>query len=132
MNTHSLCLFACLMLVAGAGSVHAQVVDTTKKGAEPDSALLTPENIDAGRKIFHGQGACHACHGDKLQGGPLAPALTGGGWRHIKGTFETIVDRIDTGLPGTLMVPRPGRITQTQVFLVAAYVYSVSHGLAQP
>lgn len=132
MNLNSLVVFASSLLIAGAANAHAQVVDTTQQGVEPDSSLLAPAMIDAGRKIFHGQGACHACHGDKLQGGPLAPALTGPGWRHIKGTFDTMIDRIDHGLPGTLMVPRPGRITETQVYLVAAYVYSVSHGLAQP
>jgi mono/diheme cytochrome c family protein len=132
MNGTTLGVLAFLMLSAGVAHAHAQEVDTTKKGAEPDSSLLTPAAIDAGRKIFHGQGACHACHGDKLQGGPLAPALNGPGWRHIKGSFDTIVDRIEQGLSGTLMVPRPGRITETQVYLVAAYVYAVSHGLAQP
>lgn len=123
----SLCL-----LLAGAGTARGQVVDTTRLGAEPDSALLTPAMIDSGRQIFRGQGACHGCHGAKLQGGPLAPALTGGSWRHITGTFESIVDRVDHGLPGTLMVARPGRISKTQVYLVAAYVYAVSHGLVQP
>ena len=65
--------------------------------------------IDAGRKIFHGKGTCHACHGDKLQGGPVAPALTGSSWRHITGTFDVIVDRVDNGLPGTLHGASPGR-----------------------
>jgi mono/diheme cytochrome c family protein len=132
MYSTSVRALAILVLFAGGGSVHAQVVDTTKKGVEPDSSLLTPAMIEAGRQIFRGQGACHACHGAKLQGGPLAPALTGQPWHHIKGSFDTIVDRINEGLSGTLMVARPGRITETQVFLVAAYVYSVSHGLAQP
>ena len=110
----------------------AQVVDTTIKHEEPDSALLTPAMIDAGRKVFRGKGNCYACHGDKLQGGPVAPALTGKSWRHISGTFDAIVDRIDNGLPGTLMVPHPGGITEAQTFLVATYVYSVSHGLVKP
>ena len=64
--------------------------------------------VDAGRKVFHGKGTCFGCHGDKLQGGPVAPALTGPSWRHITGTFDAIIDRIDNGLPGTLMVPHPG------------------------
>ena len=88
--------------------------------------------IDAGRKVFHGAGSCFACHGDKLQGGPIAPALTGPTWRHISGSFDNIVARVDNGLPGTLMVPHPGGITESQVFLVATYVYAVSHRLARP
>ena len=132
MNHTHLGVLASLLCFAGVTNLHAQVVDTTQRGAEPDSSLLTPASIEAGRQIFHGQGACHGCHGAKLQGGPIAPALTGPGWRHIKGTFESILDRVEHGLPGTLMVARPGRIDDKQVHLVAAYVYAVSHGLAQP
>jgi mono/diheme cytochrome c family protein len=132
MTRNRLGVLATLLLFAGLANLRAQVVDTTQRGAEPDSSLLTPAAIEAGRQIFHGQGACHGCHGAKLQGGPIAPALTGPGWRHIKGTFESILDRVEHGLPGTMMVPRPGRINTTQVYLVAGYVYAVSHGLAQP
>ena len=119
-----------LCLVAGA--VRAQSVDTTRKAAVPDAAMLTPAMIDAGRKIFHGPGTCYACHGPNLQGGPIAPPLTGKTWRHITGTFDAIINRIDEGKPGTLMVSHPGKITEAQVFMVAAYVYAVSHGLAKP
>lgn len=120
------------LLVLGGNRVSAQVVDTTIKAAAPDSALLTPAMIDAGRKVFHGKGNCYACHGQKLQGGPLAPALTGKSWRHITGSFDAIVDRVDNGLSGTLMVPHPGGISETQTFLVSTYVYAVSHGLTTP
>ena len=112
--------------------VAAQVVDTATKGPEPEPAMLAPAMIDAGRKIFHGKGTCSGCHGDKLQGGPVAPALTGASWRHITGTYDAIIDRVDNGLPGTLMVPHPGGITESQVFLVASYVYAVSHHRTKP
>jgi mono/diheme cytochrome c family protein len=109
----------------------AQVPDTSRAAA-PDSTMLTPAMIDAGRKVFHGQGTCASCHGDKLQGGPIAPALTGPGWRHITGTYDAMLDRVDNGLTGTLMVPHPGGISESQVYLVATYVYAVSRGLAKP
>src|SRR6476661_8656361 len=112
--------------------VAAQAVDTTAKGPEPAAAMLAPDMIDAGRKIFHGKGTCSGCHGDKLQGGPVAPALTGPSWRHITGTYDAIIDRVDHGLAGTLMVPHPGGITESQVFLVASYVYAVSHHKTKP
>jgi mono/diheme cytochrome c family protein len=124
-------LFVCGALCLGAQRAHAQVSDTAK-GPEPDSTMLTPPIVDAGRKIFHGKGTCSSCHGDKLQGGPVAPALTGPSWRHINGTYAAIIDRVDNGLPGTLMVPHPGGIEEAQVFLVASYVYAVSHGLTKP
>ncbi|HEX3235679.1 MAG TPA: cytochrome c [Gemmatimonadales bacterium] len=122
----------CGVLALGARRANCQVVDTTSKGAAPDSTLLSPAMVDAGRKVFHGKGTCSACHGDKLQGGPVAPALSGQTWRHITGTFDAIVDRVDNGLPGTLMVPHPGGITESQVFLVASYVYAVSHKITKP
>jgi mono/diheme cytochrome c family protein len=120
------------LIASGASAARAQAVDTTQRGAVPDSSLLTPTVIDAGRKVFHGRGTCHACHGDKLKGGPVAPPLAGPTWRHIDGTFTSIVDRIEKGQPGTVMPARPGGITEEQLFMVAAYVYAVSHGLAKP
>ena len=119
-------------IVLGARRVEAQTVDTTLKGPEPDPNMLSPAMVDAGRKIFHGKGTCSGCHGDKLQGGPVAPALTGPSWRHITGTFDAIIDRVDNGLPGTLMVPHPGGISESQVFLVASYIYAVSHQKTKP
>jgi mono/diheme cytochrome c family protein len=122
----------CGAMALGAQRAQAQVVDTTSKGPEPDPAMLSPTMVDAGRKIFHGKGTCSGCHGDKLQGGPVAPALTGPSWRHITGSYEAIIDRVDNGLPGTLMVPHPGGITESQVFLVASYIYAVSRQLSKP
>jgi mono/diheme cytochrome c family protein len=110
----------------------AQVADTTSSRAEPEPGMLAPDMIDAGRKIFHGKGTCSGCHGDKLQGGPVAPALTGASWRHITGTYQAIIDRIDNGLQGTLMVSHPGGINESQVQQVASYVYAVSHQKAKP
>jgi mono/diheme cytochrome c family protein len=119
-------------MALGARRAAAQVVDTTSKGAEPNPAMLAPAMLEAGRKLFHGRGACSGCHGNKLQGGPIAPALTGPSWRHIAGTYDAIIDRVDNGLPGTLMVSHPGGITESQVFLVASYVYAVSHQKTNP
>ena len=39
---------------------------------------------------------------------------------------------VPSALAGTLMVPHPGGISEAQVFLVATYVYTVSHGQAKP
>jgi mono/diheme cytochrome c family protein len=118
-------------LMLAAERVQAQAADTAR-GAAPDSTMLSPAIVDAGRKVFHGKGTCSGCHGDKLQGGPVAPPLTGASWRHINGTYAAILDRVDNGLAGTLMVSHPGGIEESQVLLVASYVYAVSHGLAKP
>ena len=118
-------------VMLAAERVQAQAADTAR-GPAPDSSMLSPAILDAGRKLFHGKGTCSGCHGDKLKGGPVAPPLTGESWRHISGTYAAILDRVDNGLAGTLMVPHPGGIQESQVFLVASYVYAVSHGLAKP
>ena len=120
-----------LFVAAGAAPLAAQA-DTAKVGEAPDSTMLTAAVIDSGRKIFHGRGTCHGCHGESLQGGPVAPALTGQKWRHIDGTWKAILNRVQNGLPGTIMPAHPGRISDEQVREVAAYVYAVSHGLAKP
>ena len=124
-------LFVCGALFLGAQRALAQVADTARP-SKPDSAMLTPTMLDAGKKIFHGKGTCSGCHGDKLQGGPIAPALTGPSWRHIDGTYSAIIDRVEQGLAGTLMVPHPGGIEESQLLQVASYVYAVSHGLTKP
>jgi mono/diheme cytochrome c family protein len=118
-------------VMASPHALAAQQPDSTHAGAPPDS-LLTPEVIDMGRQIFHGRGTCHGCHGSNLQGGPIAPALTGQKWRHIDGTWKAILDRVENGLKGSIMPAHPGRINDAQVHEVAAYVYAVSHGLAKP
>jgi mono/diheme cytochrome c family protein len=122
-----------LFLVVLARAGHAQGADSTAKvGSAPDPAVLTPAIIDQGRKIFHGPGNCYACHGDKLEGGPVAPSLRGQTWRHIDGSYDAIIHRVDEGMPGTAMVAHPGGISETQVLMVASYIYAVSHGLTKP
>ena len=123
---------ALLLLGLTASSARAQAANPAQAGAAPDPSVLTPAIVDQGRKVFHGQGNCYACHGDKLEGGPIAPSLRGPKWRHIDGSYEAIIHRIDEGYPGTAMVGHPGNISEAQVLMAASYIYSVSHGLAKP
>ncbi|HXI20205.1 MAG TPA: cytochrome c, partial [Gemmatimonadales bacterium] len=97
-----------------------------------DTAVVTDEIVDEGRKIFHGQGTCYGCHGSKLQGGPVAPSLRGPKWRNGDGSFDMILHVVRGGVPGTVMVSHPGGISDAQLLQVATYVYAVSHGLAKP
>lgn len=124
---------AILFVIGVVRTGQAQGADTAAKaGAAPDSSLLTAAIIDQGRKIFHGPGNCYACHGDKLEGGPIAPSLKGPTWRHIDGTYDAIIHRVDEGMPGTAMVSHPGGISEQQVLIVATYIYAVSHGISKP
>ena len=122
-------LLAALLVGAGVTLAHAQ----SPAAAPPaDSANASPEVVDAGRKIFHGKGTCHACHGDQLQGGPIAPSLRGPKWRNIDGTYAAILKRVQGGQPGTVMVAHPGDIDDAQTVQVATYVWAVSQGKAKP
>jgi len=123
-----------LILAAGtAGTSQAQVPQAIAKAPSvPDSAVLTPAIIEQGRKVFHGQGNCYACHGNKLEGGPIAPALHGPKWKHIDGSYDAIIRRIDEGMPGTAMVSHPGGVSEAQVLMVATYIYAVSRGMTKP
>lgn len=128
-------LVTVLLLAAGVRSAHAQAAPAQQPAADTaaaDTAAATDEVVDAGRKIFHGKGTCHACHGDQLQGGPIAPSLRGPKWRHIDGTFEAILQRVRGGYPGSVMVAHPGGIDDAQTIQVATYVWAVSHGKAKP
>jgi mono/diheme cytochrome c family protein len=129
-------LVTVLLLAAGVRSAHAQAAPAPAQqpaaDAAADTAAATDEVVDAGRKIFHGKGTCHACHGDQLQGGPIAPSLRGPKWRHIDGTFEAILQRVRGGYPGSVMVAHPGGIDDAQTIQVATYVWAVSHGKAKP
>jgi mono/diheme cytochrome c family protein len=122
-----------LLAAARVRSAQAQEPAAPAPQAAPaETAAPTNEVVDAGRKIFHGKGTCHACHGDQLQGGPIAPSLRGPKWRHIDGTFEAILQRVRGGQPGTVMVAHPGGIDDAETIQVANYVWAVSQGKAKP
>lgn len=100
---------------------------------EPDTSVITPAMVDAGRAIFHGKGMCFACHGAQLQGTQVAPTLKNHAWRDAKnGEFANIYFVASHGVPGTLMVAFPGGINRTELLQVASYVWSVGQGKAKP
>ena len=98
-----------------------------------DSTAITPEAIATGRQIFHGKGMCFACHGARLEGGPIAPPLKPHNWKDAKGGDLDAIFYVDThGVQGTAMVPHPGGITDAEASKVAAYIWSVGHRGVQP
>lgn len=100
--------------------------------AVADTAVVSDEITTEGRKIFHGPGTCYACHGAKLQGGPVAPPLLGPKWRNGDGSFDMILHVLRGGVPGTVMVSHPGGISDAQLIEVATYVFAVSRGMTKP
>jgi len=122
-----------IALVGAALAVGTRAAEAQAATPAPgDTAVVTDEVTDEGRKIFHGKGTCYACHGTKLQGGPVAPPLTGPKWRNGDGSFDMILHVLRGGVPGTVMVSHPGGISDAQVLQVATYVYAVSRSLTKP
>ena len=98
----------------------------------PDTSAVTPEAIDAGRRVFRGVGGCVVCHGAQLEGG-IAPTLRPHAWRDAKGgAFDEIYRVVTHGVPGTLMVAHPGGISDSTALRVAAYVWAVGHRGVKP
>jgi len=101
-----------------------------------DPALLpegvTEAMVQEGQSIFAGAGICYTCHMPQGAGGPLAPSLQDDTWLNIDGSYEAIVELINTGVPQPVehpgaMLPRAGmNLTDDQVAAVAAYVYMLS------
>jgi mono/diheme cytochrome c family protein len=99
----------------------------------PDTSAITPAMVELGRAIFHGQGTCFACHGEKLEGSQIAPTLKPHAWRDAKnGDFAAIYYVATHGVPSTLMVAYPGGITAAQALAVASYVWSVGSRKIKP
>jgi mono/diheme cytochrome c family protein len=100
-------------------------------------AEVTAESVTKGQVVFKGAGLCYACHGSEAQGS-VGPKLVDHEFIHSKGTYPEIVAYIKTGVTkeesksGIPMPPRGGSgISDDDVNLVAAYVWSVSHGGAK-
>jgi len=88
--------------------------------------------LTEGRKIFHGTGLCYACHGGRLQGGPVAPALAGPRRNPADTSFAYILQTVRAGRPHSAMVAGQGGIDDGQMLQVANYVWAVSNGRAVP
>lgn len=101
---------------------------------------MSIQTIVEGDSIFHGKGACFACHGTEAQGLPAAgDALTVSlNWAQYQ--WSSIDSLIDAGIPQTLtrspipMPPRGGRsdLTPAEVHRVAAYVWAISQTRGEP
>lgn len=95
---------------------------------------VTPEMVEAGRKIYHGEGICFSCHMPDGVGGPLAPRLADDEWLHVDGSLEQIAQIITSGVPKPTMHPAPmppkggSGISDEGVREIAAYIWTLSHG----
>ncbi|HUF28618.1 MAG TPA: c-type cytochrome [Gemmatimonadaceae bacterium] len=87
----------------------------------------------AGFLLYHRKAGCLACHGAEGEGlAHLGPSLRDGEWLHIDGSLRSIERIIREGVarPRQAAVVMPAldsRLTEAEVFRVAAYVYTLSH-----
>jgi mono/diheme cytochrome c family protein len=121
------------LVVCSANVVLATMAFSTARAQNAAVDSSSPAAIDAGRKIFRGQGNCATCHGSHLQGTPMAPTPLGPPWKDAKGGgYSAILGVVMNGVSGTNMAGHPGGISDTDAKNVAAYVWSVSQGKAKP
>lgn len=114
-------------LVAGVGG-GASEVPQLGEGAPPG---VTQEMVEAGAQQFGT--VCAACHGAGGVGTPAAPTLNDQNWLHISGSYDEIVQIIQSGVPNPIEAPAPmpprggGNFNDEQVRQLAAYVFALSH-----
>jgi S-disulfanyl-L-cysteine oxidoreductase SoxD len=83
--------------------------------------IYTPAQASRGGTLYASN--CAACHGTELNGGEMAPPLTGGdflsNWNGL--TIGDLFERIRISMPAD----RPGRLSREQDADVIAYMLSV-------
>jgi mono/diheme cytochrome c family protein len=116
-------------LSAAAPKAHTAV----RQSGLPATDQITNAMIKSGRDVFHGNGNCFVCHGQDLEGTPIAPTLQDHKWKDAQeGSLQEIYRVVTHGVEGTAMVSHPGGITDAQAVSAAVYVWSVSHGKTKP
>jgi mono/diheme cytochrome c family protein len=93
-------------------------------------AGVTEEMVMEGQRLY--QVPCAACHGPGGAGTPAGPGLTDQAWINIDGSFESLVQVIQVGVPVPRQYPGAmpplggGSFDAEQVRQLAAYVYVLS------
>ena len=98
-------------------------------------AGVAVDQVAAGLTLYHGKGACAACHGDLGLGTTEGPELITGRWTLGPGTYDWLVHisrHAGWGATSRDGDPQPMRgptvLDSTEVAAVAAYVWSISRG----
>jgi mono/diheme cytochrome c family protein len=109
------------------------------EGVHPEAGLPVPpgatsEQVELGKKIFHGEVAgatCAGCHGANGVGTPVGPDLGSGKWLWGNGSLESITDIIRSGVPKPkqhpgAMPPSGGvPLADSDLAAVASYVWAI-------
>jgi mono/diheme cytochrome c family protein len=98
-----------------------------------DVSLVLAADSASGGIIFNRRGTCFTCHGERGIGMPsLGSDLRDDTWLHGDGSFRSILRVISEGVavPKASPIGMPsfeGRLSETERYRVAAYVFSLSH-----
>jgi glucose/arabinose dehydrogenase/mono/diheme cytochrome c family protein len=96
----------------------------------------SPDQVELGDRIFHGQiggGTCVGCHGADGKGSDVGSDLTSGKWIWGNGSVQAITHTIENGVPKPkdhtgVMPPKGGaQLSQADVAAVADYVWAIGH-----
>jgi mono/diheme cytochrome c family protein len=105
---------------------------------QPDLAMDLPEGIsqedfEEGRRLFTGQGGCHACHGPQATGTQLGPDLTDDQWLNVaEPSMDEVMRVIREGVAQPVQYPAPmppmggARLTEAQIHALSAYVIGLN------
>jgi mono/diheme cytochrome c family protein len=98
---------------------------------------VTTETVRAGFDLYHGKGACDACHGELGLGTPEGPSLILGQWKLGPGTIEWLAHITRhagwgaTSRDGDVRPMRgPTVLDSAEIRAVASYVWTISRGRA--
>jgi mono/diheme cytochrome c family protein len=94
---------------------------------------VTQADYEEGRRLFTGQGGCHACHGPQATGTALGPDLTDAEWLNAaEPTMDEIMRVIREGVAQPVRYPAPmppmggARLTDAQIHALAAYILALN------
>jgi mono/diheme cytochrome c family protein len=102
----------------------------------PDPATILASDSVAGQRVYRRAGGCIPCHGARGEGiTRLGSAIADKEWTRGDGSLASIYEIIRDGIadPGASRSPMPaagGRLSTKDIFLTAAYVYTLSHSAA--
>ena len=113
-----------IALAAAALLLTVNAADAQRR-ATPDTGPRNPfaDNqaaIEEGRGLFNS--TCTSCHGANGAAGEFGPGLAIPGRSYARTTDSQIFDAIQHGIPGTPMPAHQSKLTDDQIWKVAAYV----------
>jgi len=112
-------VFALTALLLMAGAADAQRRAAVDNGPHNPFANNRAA-IEEGRSLYNS--TCTGCHGANGAAGEFGPGLAIPGRSYARTTDSQIFDAIQHGIPGTPMPAQQGKLTDDQIWKIAAYV----------